>query len=201
MKHTFILIASAAILASCTKDHELLPDETPVAAAEISTAEIAYPPQSKGLWISDWENVSNWSKRMVDDGVVFYTDRATEQVSSEILNDGVVLVFARDAMGVNTGSFPFSQGAVMEPVKLPFQFALSPVIKDEYFSWFSEPMHKTIRLSYLTDEEATQIPDPSVASMQFRYIVIGRDIMDKLRFTPDQVRQMDYKQLSLALAL
>src|SRR5207249_2490734 len=148
------------VLTACSK--ESIPQKNLKAYADSG-----FVAQQTSLFSSGWESVSDWKSEKNENGISFYYSRATPQLNKSVLNDGIVVVFARN-LWADEAAFK-NMGAADKPLRMPF-----------YFLPFFEKPDYTEHWSYSTDENKinvllsikgeTESSTPN-SKVQFRFII------------------------------
>jgi hypothetical protein len=186
---TFLL---AIGFTACSKD--VVPQED---SAILATNNFKIRGSATAVFTSDWESVSQWSSEKTNNGVTFFYSRPTPQLSNAVLQKGVVVVFARNLWAGNP-AFQ-NMGATDKPLKMPFYFLpyLDQPDYTEQWNYSADENKININL-HIDGASATQIPN---SKLQFRFIVIPKDLIAQKGTAADAVRKMSYNDIVQAFNL
>ena len=182
-------LAMTVVLTACSKEN-IQPNDTSILSRNVSSLQ----ENNLSVYTSEWETVSAWKSEKGANASSFSYSRATPQISKNILDKGVVIVFARN-LWADDPAFK-DMGAADKPLRMPFYFL--PLIEQPDYTeqWNFAADEQKVNLSL--NIKGTGAPNGKV---QFRFIVIPQEVIDKKAQTSEAVRRMTYDQLLKAFDL
>lgn len=145
--------------------------------------------KSRVAYSSEWENVPAWQFSAGKGTLLATFSRHLPQISSSVLQEGVVLVFAKgyDFEGVSKGE--------EKPVGLPFYMASSKESEPNLNAWtYALGEEKvTIELSISQSLEAGFKTESS--AIRLRYFILPPEFLQQHKLSIMTIRKMPYKEL------
>ena len=148
--------------------------------------------QQSRVYSSGWEMVPAWKAETSPEAVSFFYTRQLPELSKSILDDGVVLVFARN-LWANDPALKDMDDAPEKPLMMPFYF-LPYFEKPNYteqWDYSAEENKINVALVVKGDEDAA-VPGKNI---QLRFIVIPGEVLKEKKQTLIQVRKLSYDHL------
>ena len=186
MEGRFVVTALIfTIIAACSKQdiHETL-------LVKMSLAQ-GKEPQS-GVYSSGWESVPAWNATTSPEAVRFSYTRQMPNLNKDVLEHGVVIIFARNLWAEEAGLKEMDK-APEKPLMMPFYF-LPYFEKPDYteqWNYTAEENKVTISLVVKGGEDAA-VPGKKI---QLRYIVIPAQTLKEKNQTAAAVRKLSYDKL------
>jgi hypothetical protein len=185
-KFTTAILFSSILFASCSKDKSISntnPD-TPIRA----TAAI-----NKFNYISEWESGYSWTTSDSAGYKIYAHERNTPQLTSDIINNGAVLIWSKNFIDDNGQR-------ITKPQLLPFHVlpALGRPAYDNF--WYYMLNDSRITMKYRTNKYQyaggdTYIPLPDT-DVQFRYFLLSASDLSGAGYDQNTIRQLSYDQLA-----
>lgn len=166
----------------------------PASASEKSTS---FPPNTlsaivftpRTVYSSGWESVPAWQLAAGTGALLYTYSRPLEQVLPSILNEGVVVVFARgyDFEGVSKRE--------EKPLGLPFYMALSSEAVPQPVAWSYTAEKARVTVGLSMDAALKEGFEQAQKDIQLRFFVLSSDFLRQHKLTRMAVRKMPYSQL------
>ena len=183
MKQWITLIASAAIICSCSKEN--LREES--LQTNDSAPSTALRSVQQGTFVSDWQQYTDWTKTDEGNVSVFTLIRKTPEVTSSVINGGLALTYAK----VTTTDPLYS--SFNQPKMLPFFYlpeAEKPYQQTFYFTDAVSNGNITIayRVPFTKEMMPPMAGGASLQGLQFQHVVMTKEFLDNQGLSADQVR-------------
>lgn len=171
------------ILAACSKQDIVQSYQSP----SINKQEI-----SPAMIISDWESVPLWNTLKNSEATVFTYQRKFPGIKKSVLDNGIVLVFARN-LWTGEPALKDLDDVPGKPLMMPFYF----------LPYFEKPDY-TEQWNYSAEDEGIQVSlevkGTTEANMprkkiQLRYVVLPEKILKEKNQTREAVRKLSYEEL------
>lgn len=186
MEGRFVVTALIfTLLAACSKQEihqNSLQLTSPVPETEVNA----------GVYTSDWETVPSWTAEASTEAISFSYTRQLPQLKKNILNDGVVLVFARNLWAEDT-ALKEADDAPQKALMMPFYF----------LPYFEKPDY-TERWNYSASENKVNVSlvvrgskDAAAPGkkIQLRFMVIPGEKIREKKQTVQAIRKLSYDEL------
>ena len=186
MEGRFVVTALIfTIIAACSKQyiHETL-------LVKMSLAQEKEP--QSGVYSSGWESIPAWNATTSPEAVRFSYTRQMPNLNKDVLEHGVVIIFARNLWAEEAGLKEMDK-APEKPLMMPFYF-LPYFEKPDYteqWNYTAEENKVTISLVVKGGEDAA-VPGKKI---QLRYIVIPSQTLKEKKHTAAAVRKLSYEKL------
>lgn len=186
MEGRFVVTALIfTIIAACSKQdiHETL-------LVKMSLAQEKEP--QSGVYSSGWESIPAWNATTSPEAVRFSYTRQMPNLNKDVLEHGVVIIFARNLWAEEAGLKEMDK-APEKPLMMPFYF-LPYFEKPDYteqWNYTAEENKVTISLVVKGGEDAA-VPGKKI---QLRYIVIPAQTLKEKKQTAAAVRKLSYEKL------
>ena len=186
MEGRFVVTALIfTIIAACSKQdiHETL-------LVKMSLAQEKEP--QSGVYSSGWESIPAWNATTSPEAVRFSYTRQMPNLNKDVLEHGVVIIFARNLWAEEAGLKEMDK-APEKPLMMPFYF-LPYFEKPDYteqWNYTAEENKVTISLVVKGGEDAA-VPGKKI---QLRYIVIPAQTLKEKNQTAAAVRKLSYDKL------
>ena len=192
MKHWIALICSSAMLITACNKKDIKDDATDEAVKARATV--------NGYYASEWEKVPSWQHTDSANFRVFYTERSTPELTSDVIANGVVMTYSKITT-TNPDYMMFSK-----PIMLPFYFLPAGEKPINSFYWYDMSNPGVTKVSYRIlnyKEDNPPMPsDISLPDFQFRYFIISKAYLDSKAVDANTVRHhYTYQQLLNLLGL
>jgi hypothetical protein len=193
MKKCCILLSSLVLFFSCTKNDIV---------SENADGQLTVRPHASdnSVYVSGWEKIPTW--KYSDSGAyrIYYFNRETPQLTSEAINNGVVVTYAK----VNTGDPEYK--IFTKPMMLPFYFLPPGERPINAFYWYDMNTPGITKVAYQIRNTKEEIPamggGVSLPDFQFRYFVISKTFLDAKGLDVKTVKyHYSYQQLVNLLGL
>ncbi|MEI6949414.1 hypothetical protein V9K67_19665 [Paraflavisolibacter sp. H34] len=193
MKRKFTTTVCTLLIALVAFSNNLPPADTNITRK----TELDLHESGPGIYNSGWESVSAWASQREGSTTTCQFNRPAAEITASVLANGVVLVFARN-LWTEEPSF-VELGAPDKPIKMPFYF-LPDFDKPDYSEmWSFSPKENAIQLTLqVKGANATWSPGTKV---EFRYMVISREALQRKGQTVASVRKMPYNDVVETFAL
>ena len=175
-----IAISFAIILTACSKEKDILAENT----RTISTA------SKTNTIVSNWESGYSWSQMDSSGYQVYFHDRVSPELTSDILNGGAVLVWAKNVKADNGN-------LITKPMRLPFHVLpeFGRPAYDNY--WYYTATAGNLKMEFRSNKyrfstDAVPVPD---ASVQSRYFFIPESELDKWGYDANSITHLTYEEL------
>ena len=183
MKQWITLFMAAAIFISCSKQD--LEEESLHQNKELSP--VAMRTAQDGAYVSGWEQYSNWERSEQGDVTVYTLQRKTGEVTSNVINGGLVLTYAK----VSTSDPLYN--SLNSPKMLPFYFLPeSERPKPQTFYFTDALSNGNITIAYRVPFTKQSLPTmgggASLQNMQFQYVVLTGAYLQSRGLTAATVR-------------
>lgn len=144
------------------------------------------------LYSSGWETVPAWNTESNTQSTSFFYTRYLPELKTDILNNGVVLVFARNVWEGNSSLKEFDD-VPEKPLLMPFYF-LPYFEKPNYTQqWSYSASENKINISLVVrGGEDAAVPNKKI---QLRFIVISEEVLKEKKQSIQTVRKLTYDQL------
>ena len=186
MEGRFVVTALIfTIIAACSKQ-----DIHETSLVKMSLAQ-GKEPQS-GVYSSGWESIPAWNATTSPEAVRFSYTRQMPNLNKDVLEHGVVIIFARNLWAEEAGLKEMDK-APEKPLMMPFYF-LPYFEKPDYteqWNYTAEENKVTISLVVKGGEDAA-VPGKKI---QLRYIVIPAQTLKEKKQTAAAVRKLSYDKL------
>ena len=186
MEGRFVVTALIfTIIAACSKQ-----DIHETSLVKMSLAQ-EQEPQS-GVYSSGWESIPAWNATTSPEAVRFSYTRQMPNLNKDVLEHGVVIIFARNLWAEEAGLKEMDK-APEKPLMMPFYF-LPYFEKPDYteqWNYTAEENKVTISLVVKGGEDAA-VPGKKI---QLRYIVIPAQTLKEKKQTAAAVRKLSYDKL------
>lgn len=141
------------------------------------------------VYSSGWEKVPAWQVAAGTGSLLYTYSRPLEEVSSSVLKEGVVVVFARgyDFEGVSTKED--------KPLGLPFYMALASEAAPQPVAWSYSAGEKGVTVGLSMDAALKGSFEQAREDIQFRFFVLSPDFLRQHKLSPMAVRKMPYAQV------
>jgi hypothetical protein len=154
-------------------------------------------PQQAGvkpeLYSTGWETVPEWNIVSNTQSTSFFYTRLLPELKNDIINNGAVLVFARNLWDGNASLKEFDD-VPEKPLRMPFYF-LPYFEKPDYTEqWNYTASENKITIS-LVVKGADKIVPPN-KKLQLRYVVIPEKLLREKKQTAQAVRKLSYEELT-----
>jgi hypothetical protein len=169
---------------SCTKDHNLISDQS----AEAGQAATLVALKAGDSYVSAWESGANWTRSDSSEYAIFLSPKMVPAITSEVVSGGAVLVWARN--------LPTADGVWEKPVLLPF-YLLPDLGRPKYNEfYYYEKSNGTLTMKFRTNKGLYGFtPTPPPSDVQFRTFVLTPDMMQELKMDPVSITKLTYTQL------
>jgi hypothetical protein len=153
-------------------------------------------PQQAGvkpeLYSSGWETVPAWNTESNPQSTSFFYTRYLPELKTDIINNGVVLVFARNLWEGNSSLKEFDD-VPEKPLMMPFYF-LPYFEKPDYTErWDYKASENKINIS-LTVRGGDKIASPN-KKLQLRFVVICEKLLREKKQTAQVLHKLSYGEL------
>jgi hypothetical protein len=186
----FTTVLSSAILrAACSKDEAGFIDDSNSVGISSDGGGSSAP--ASNAYASGWESPGNWTSTDSSNFKVFTFNRSFASITSDVLNNGVVMVWAKN--------FPVDPNLMdaSKPQMMPFY--LFPDNERPKYSefWYSNASSGNITVKYRTNnsEVVNGNAGPS-QKVQYRYFVIPADVLEKKGLNRESVSRMSYQEIA-----
>lgn len=185
MKGGFFTIALlvSALLTACTKENLIDSDFNSQSKTEFTSSGTV-----PSVFVSAWESSSSWQSGSVNGLQNYSYNRPTRQVSQSVMNNGLVLAFAKGYNFLGTGGDD-------KPIGTPFYFSLAEerfVHPYYYYLYLTEgniktnvSMHSTLETPFASGKN----------NLQFRYFVIPPEFLSKNNLSASAVKNKSYEEI------
>jgi hypothetical protein len=188
MKKWCILLGSLSILLfSCTKNDLI---------SENSDDHNTIRPQASdnSVYVSGWEKIPTWKYSDSAGYRIYYFNRETPQLTSEAINNGVVLTYSK----VSTPDPEYQ--IFTKPIMLPFYFLPPHERPINAFYWYDMNTPGITKVAYQIRSSKQDMPEMgggvSLPEFQFRYFIISKAYLDSKGVDAKTVRHhYTYQQL------
>ena len=138
---------------------------------------------------SDWESVSAWQVTVGKGTLLASYTRQLSQVSSAILEDGVVLLFAKgyDFEGVSK--------AEERPLVLPFYMVLANETAPHPYAWSYGVDAGKVEVAVSMHQALKEGFDSASNDIRLRFFVLPSTFLKQHKLTPMAARSLPYSQL------
>lgn len=181
MKKWVTLLAATALIASCSKQD--LQQET---ANQTSLRTVTMRGTQGGAYVSEWETNGDWVKTDISNNSRFTWTRKVPEISSDVLNGGVVLTYSKFA-----SSDP-AYARFANPTALPYYYlpeAERPLPQTYYFS--QDVSSGEISISYTVPYTKEAMPKmnggASLSALRFQTIALPKSFLDARNVTAAMV--------------
>ena len=176
-------ILAAALLSACTKESLVESEFQPQAKAELTNSSTA-----PTYFASQWEGSANWLPVSSDGLQNYSSNRATRQVSEAVINDGMVLAFAR--------GYNFLTGEDDDkPLGMPFYFSLAAERFMHPYYYYLALSQGNIKTVISMHPELAHPFLAAKSNLQFRYFVIPPAFLAKHNLSTAAVKNKSYNEL------
>ena len=186
MEGRFVVTALIfTIIAACSKQ-----DIHETSFVKMSLAQEKEP--QSGVYSSGWESIPAWNATTSPEAVRFSYTRQMPNLNKDVLEHGVVIIFARNLWAEEAGLKEMDK-APEKPLMMPFYF-LPYFEKPDYteqWNYTAEENKVTISLVVKGGEDAA-VPGKKI---QLRYIVIPAQTLKEKNQTAAAVRKLSYDKL------
>ena len=183
-----IAISIAALITSCSKE-DMITGESSVAGLAATSA----------TFISGWEKGYSWSSMDSSDFKIFYYGRSMPQLTADVLNSSVVLVWLKNV--------PYDGVTVVDkPMLVPFAVmppnGVATASRPAYEQvWYLDVVPGRVTIKYRTNrhhfvEGPILAPD---ARVEARYFILSDDDLRNMGHTEKSIRQLTYSQFLQAV--
>ena len=191
MKQWITLIASVAILASCSKSS--LQDEQSASAAN-STQITTDRAVSSGVYMSGWETFSNWSKKDSSEFSIFYKEVSVANFSNTLAAGGTVLTFAKI---VNAAP---RYEVYKTPQLLDFYFVpTAGRSKEGYYKMYDYVNGSQLTIGYTLPQTTSNFPGLddylNLNNFVYQYFVLPADFLNTRGMNAQSIQSVTYDQL------
>ncbi len=176
-----LVIAAGALFSSCTKDNDITNDTLVKGLDNGDTG--------AGPVVTNWERGNAWSVSDSLDYKVFAHNKNLPSVTSDVLQNGAVLVFVKNIQ--------YDDGRrVSKPLRIPFH-VLPSFGKPGYDqAWYHMNAVGKVTVKYRTNKHKygieAQVPDEQV---MVRIFVLSPEDLVRLDKTPVTISRMNYQEL------
>lgn len=138
---------------------------------------------------SEWENVQAWQFSAGKGTLLATFSRHLPEISSLVLQEGVVLVFAKgyDFEGVSEGED--------KPVGLPFYMASPRVTVSQTNAWSYSIEEGKVSIVLIMPESLNSSFKTECQDIRLRYFVFPPEFLRQHKLSTMAIRNMPYKQL------
>ena len=144
------------------------------------------------LYSTGWETVPEWHTIPNTQSTSFFYTRRLPELKNDIINNGAVLVFARNLWDGNASLKEFDD-VPEKPLMMPFYF-LPYFEKPDYTEqWNYTASENKINIS-LVVKGADKIVPPN-KKLQLRYVVIPEKLLREKKQTVQAVHKLSYEEL------
>lgn len=186
----FTAVLSTAILfTACSKEDAIFEDKTTSINAS-GDGDGSGPSAGSSAYASSWEGSGNWTSTDSSNFRIFTYNRSLPAVTSDIMANGVVMVWARNLP--MDPSFTNSDKPMMMPFYL-FPDYERPKYVEYYYQTIS-PGNITVQYRTNNQDLIGSNGSPS-QKIEYRFFVITPDGLAKKGVTQAQASQMNYQQL------
>jgi len=150
------------------------------------------------VYSSGWETIPGWTAETSPGAISFSYTRQIPQLNSLVLNNGVILVFARH-LWADEPALKQIDDAPEKPLLMPFYF-LPYFEKPNYTQqWSYSASENKINISLVVKGgEDAAVPGKKI---QLRFIVIPEQVLKEKKQSVQAVRKLSYDQLMQTFAL
>jgi hypothetical protein len=179
-----LLILAAATFAACSKDKTI----TEHASGSLRSATTS---DKETHTITAWESGYGWTPGDSSNYRIQFHDRATPEITDDIITNGAVLVWAKN--------IPADDGStITKPQILPL--AVIPDLGRPAYNnyWYFKTTTGNVTVKFRTNKYMyTQEPAPLPnSSVQFRYFIIPRAELDQYGYTQATISRLTYEELT-----
>jgi hypothetical protein len=141
------------------------------------------------VYSTEWETVPAWQLAEGSGSLLYTYNRALEPVSAAVLEEGVVVVFAKgyDFEGVSK--------AEEKPLGLPFYMALAGEAALTPYAWSYSAKEARVTVGLSMGAALKEGFEQARKDIQLRFFVLSPDFLRQHKLTPKAVRKMPYAQL------
>lgn len=184
-----LVITAFFTLSACTKEeHEITESAAP---NTVSTSTLNEDPVQDGdvkrSYFSEWEKLINWNRRDSSVYYVYSMARPTPQITEDILNTGVVLVYAKDYR---------SDEGVLQPTPTKLSFQLEGGM--EYVNeWYQTNQMEKVTVKFRSNKfhySNQPIPEPD-GYTRFRFFVIPQTELERMGYSRSSIQEISYDKL------
>lgn len=176
-------LLATALFTACTKENLVDFDLN-----SQSKTEFTISPTAPSVYASAWESSASWQSGLVNGLQNYSFNRPTRQVSQSVMNNGLVLAFAKGYNFLGTGEDD-------KPIGTPFYFSLAEerfVHPYYYYLHLTEgniktnvSMHATLESPFASGKN----------NLQFRYFVIPPEFLSKYSLSASTVKNKSYDEI------
>ena len=143
---------------------------------------------SSNIYISQWENNKYWNTGTEEDQKGYYLKRSIPQLTEDVLNNGVVMVF--------TKGYSFTESNLQEkPLQMPFYFFPSNGSPNGACKWLIIKTLGEIELGIKMPEEVEPSFKQSQMNVQLRYFLFEEAFLKKHKLSKKVLQNMSYQQV------
>ena len=144
------------------------------------------------VYSSGWETVPAWNTESNTQSTSFFYTRQLPELKTDIINNGVVLVFARNLWDGNASLTEFDD-VPEKPLMMPFYF-LPYFEKPDYTEkWDYKASENKINIS-MTVRGGDKIVPPN-KKLQLRFVVIAEKLLREKKQTAQALHKLSYEEL------
>jgi len=183
---TTAILIIASVFTSCSKDSSVTNDSLRQQTRTAATATA----NNKVTYISEWESGYSWTTSDSAGYVVYRYDKSIPQMSSDIISNGAVLIFAKNYLDDNGVRVAKAQ-------KLPFAVIPDfgrPAYNSYWYYLLSEG-NASVKFrsnKYQYSNGPVPLPDGSV---QFRYFVLSSSDLSGVGQNQSSIQRLTYDEV------
>jgi hypothetical protein len=147
--------------------------------------------EKPGVYSTGWETVPAWNIESNPRSTSFFYTRRLPELKTDVINNGVVLVFARHLWDGNASLKEFND-APEKPLMMPFYF-LPYFEKPDYTEeWNYKASENKIDISLMVKGKGKVAPPNK--KLQLRYLVIPEKMLREKKQTAQSVHRLSYEE-------
>jgi hypothetical protein len=175
------------LLSACSKSD--IPAR-PVMEVVAPIAQLA--PDHSTAVVTGWESAGTWSRSAGPDGTItFSTSQALPGLSPDILENGLVLVYA--------SGYNLAAPALDKPLSLPLYFYTSAARADKPFYWQFAARQGAVNVSVTVQADEEQRFTSSRSGIRLRYVVVPPSMLQTLQLAREELHNLSYREVTALL--
>ena len=153
-----------------------------------SRTELTTSSTAATAFASQWESSPSWTSAVTNGLQNYSFNRATRQVSQEVINNGLVLAFAKGYNFLGTGGDD-------KPIGLPFYFSLAAERFMHPYYYYLYLNEGNIKTNVSMHTELMSPFTSGKSSLQFRYFVLTPEFLAKHNLSTAAAKNKSYNEL------
>lgn len=148
---------------------------------------------SRAFFSTGWEEVSQWTRTVSGNDVVYHFNRNTPELEKQTLKNGAVVVFVK---GYDFTGFSKAE----KPLGLPFYF-MAPEEASGTYNWHTQSREGNINIALQIQGASEESFLKANEQIRIRYFILSPQFLKEHKLNAQSLRGISYTKLALLLGI